>query len=89
MHNELIKDDRFVLIGRGIYALVEWGYDHGTVRDVLEEILSKSNRSLSQEEVMKQVLKMRKVKRSTIMINLNNSKLFARKDNSYSLKKID
>ena len=25
-HNELIKDSRFVLVGRGLYALTEWGY---------------------------------------------------------------
>jgi hypothetical protein len=25
-HNELIKDKRFVLVGRGLYALSEWGY---------------------------------------------------------------
>lgn len=24
-HNELIKDERFVLVGRGLYALTEWG----------------------------------------------------------------
>src|SRR6185436_18963921 len=39
IHNELIKDDRFVLIGRGIYALKEWGYDKGTVADVISNIL--------------------------------------------------
>jgi hypothetical protein len=26
VHNELIKDARFVLVGRGTYALKEWGY---------------------------------------------------------------
>ena len=26
VHNELIKDNRFVLVGRGMYALSEWGY---------------------------------------------------------------
>lgn len=87
VHNELIKDERFVLVGRGTYALAEWGYIHGTVRDVLEEILSKSRGSLSQKEIMKQALKMRRVKRSTIVINLNNSKLFNRKNDFYSLKK--
>ncbi|MCA9330879.1 hypothetical protein KC957_02430, partial [Candidatus Saccharibacteria bacterium] len=30
IHNELIKDKRFVLIGRGLYALKEWGYKKGT-----------------------------------------------------------
>src|SRR3989344_4735689 len=34
-HNELIKDPRFVLVGRGLYALAEWGYAPGIVRDVI------------------------------------------------------
>jgi hypothetical protein len=38
-HNELIKDDRFVLVGRGVYALKEWGYKTGVVRDVIADIL--------------------------------------------------
>ena len=35
IHNELIKDKRFVLIGRGIYALDNWGYSKGTVSDII------------------------------------------------------
>ena len=35
IHNELIKDPRFVLIGRGIYALDSWGYSKGTVADII------------------------------------------------------
>src|SRR3989344_4417212 len=38
-HNELIKDPRFVLVGRGLYALTEWGYTPGVVRDVIREVL--------------------------------------------------
>src|SRR3989344_1608948 len=33
VHNELIKDPRFVLVGRGLYALTEWGFEPGTVSD--------------------------------------------------------
>ena len=72
VHNELIKDQNFVLVGRGIYALVEWGYKKGTVKDVIEEILKKSSKSLSREEILKKVLEVRRVKKSTIVINLNN-----------------
>ena len=39
VHNELIKDKRFVLVGRGMYALHEWGYSTGTVIDVLQTLL--------------------------------------------------
>lgn len=88
VHNELIKDERFVLVGRGIYALKEWGYAHGTVRDVLEKILRDNQQSLSHEEILRQVLKMRKVKPSTVMINLNNSRFFVKEGNLYSLKKV-
>jgi hypothetical protein len=63
VHNELIKDDRFVLIGRGIYALKEWGYFEGTIREVLERILAKSAKPLSKEEILDKVLKMRRVKK--------------------------
>ena len=42
IHNELIKDKRFVLIGRGIYALDEWGYSKGTVSDIITKVLKKA-----------------------------------------------
>ncbi|MDP3957202.1 MAG: HTH domain-containing protein [bacterium] len=86
VHNELIKDKRFVLVGRGIYALSEWGYKRGTVKEVLEEILRKATRPLSREEVLAQVLKVRQVKKSTVIINLNA--FFSRiGKNAYSVKK--
>ena len=86
VHNELIKDKNFVLIGRGIYALVEWGYKKGTVKDVIEEILKKSERVLNREEIIAKVLEVRNVKKSTIVINLNN--YFSKsKNGTYSIKK--
>jgi len=86
VHNELIKDERFVLIGRGTYALKEWGYEKGTVKDVLEDILQKNQGSLHRDEILKKVLESRKVKKSTIMINLNNPQYFTKIDEIYSLK---
>ncbi len=71
VHNELIKDKRFVLVGRGIYALAEWGYKKGTVKEVIEEILAGAKKPLAREEILEQVLKVRQVKKSTIIINLN------------------
>lgn len=86
VHNELIKDKRFVLIGRGIYALSEWGYKKGTVKEVLEEILHKAAHPLSREEVLTEVLKVRQVKKSTVIINLNA--FFNRVGkNAYAIKK--
>lgn len=86
VHNELIKDSRFVLIGRGIYAMREWGYQEGTVKDVLIDILEKKSQPMAKEDIIKEVLKIRKVKKTTIMINLNNSKFFRKIDNLYAVK---
>lgn len=74
-HNELIKDPRFVLVGRGLYALKEWGYSTGVVKDVIREILKKEG-PLSKEEVLERVLKERYVKPNTVMVNLQNPKYF-------------
>lgn len=74
-HNELIKDPRFVLVGRGMYALKEWGYAPGIVRDVIKEILKK-NGPLSKEDVVDRVLKERFLKKNTILVNLQNNKYF-------------
>ncbi|MBQ3321205.1 hypothetical protein IJH72_02115 [Candidatus Saccharibacteria bacterium] len=86
IHNELIKDSRFVLIGRGIYALSSWGYKKGTISDIIKLILEKSEKPLTREEIVKQVLRMRKVKETTILLNLQNKKLFKKVDkNLYTL----
>ena len=85
IHNELIKDPRFILIGRGIYALSTWGYKKGTISDIIVSVLEKSDKPLSKEEIVKQVLKTRKVKETTILLNLQNKKLFKKVDkNSYT-----
>lgn len=83
VHNELIKDPRFVLVGRGIYALKDWGYSAGTVRDIIKNIL-KPAKGLTKEEIIKKVLKERYVKENTILVNLQNRKYFKRsKDGAY------
>ena len=76
VHNELIKDSRFILIGRGIYALSEWGYKPGVVSDVITEILKASAHPLSREKIIEEVLKRRVVKKNTILVGLSNKKLF-------------
>lgn len=79
-HNELIKDDRFVLVGRGLYALTEWGYSAGVVKDVLRDILTE-NGPLSREEIIDKVRKERYVKDNTIVVNLQDTMLFKRLTN--------
>ena len=82
-HNELIKDPRFVLVGRGLYALSEWGYMSGVVKDVIRKILEKEG-PLSKEKIVEKVLKERYVKENTILVNLQNSKYFKKdRDNRY------
>lgn len=77
IHNELIKDKRFVLVGRGIYALKEWGYTEGTVADVIERILEKEA-PLHRDEIVQRVLKQRQVKPTTIILNLQGKPQFKR-----------
>ncbi|MEK7650577.1 MAG: sigma factor-like helix-turn-helix DNA-binding protein [Patescibacteria group bacterium] len=74
-HNELIKDPRFVLVGRGLYALGDWGYTPGIVRDVIKQILDK-NGAMTKAQVMAAVKKERYVKDNTILVNLKNPKFF-------------
>lgn len=77
VHNELILDhDRYVLVGRGIYALKEWGYKPGVVADVITEILAQSPEPLARQEIIRRVLEKRLVKESTIILALMNKKRF-------------
>lgn len=78
IHNELIKDKRFVLIGRGIYALKEWGYEKGTVADVIAQVLQDAGEPLHRDEIVKRVLKSRFVKETTILLNLQGKPQFKR-----------
>ena len=84
-HNELIKDPRFVLVGRGLYALAEWGYLSGVVKDVISKVLGKHG-ALSKDDIIDKVLKERYVKKNTILVNLQNTKHFKKdKEGKYAL----
>lgn len=88
VHNELIKDERFILVGRGMYALSEWGYRSGTVKDVLVDILKGSNKPMTRVALMAKVKDARMVKENTILLNLQDSKTFVKNpDGTYDLKK--
>jgi hypothetical protein len=78
IHNELIKDSRFILVGRGIYALKEWGFKQGTVADVITEVLKQAGEPLHRDEIVKRVLKKRFVKETTILLNLQGKPQFKR-----------
>lgn len=77
VHNELIRDEHFVLVGRGLYGLKEWGYKRGTVSDVIEDLLRKKS-PLTKQEIMTGVLKQRHVKKGTISLNLQKNPQFVR-----------
>lgn len=76
VHNKLIKDKRFVLVGRGMYALAEWGYKPGVVSDMIKEILIESGKPLTRDEIVAAVLSRRMVKKNTILVGLSNKKMF-------------
>lgn len=76
VHNELIADERFVLVGRGIYGLKEWGYNEGTVADIIKSVLAGKPQGLEISSIIDEVLKQRLVKKNTVLINLQTKSSF-------------
>lgn len=88
VHNELIKDARFVLVGRGTYALAEWGYVPGTIKDIITKVLKENSQPLRKDELVSKVLAQRLVAKNTVLMNLNNKKHFEKDANeNYFLRK--
>lgn len=85
VHNELIKDKRFVLVGRGLYGLSEWGYEPGTVKDVIRAVLVSAGAPLPKEKVIEHVLAKRFVKPETVFLNLQDKKHFKKVEEGYAL----
>ena len=81
VHNELIKDTRFVLVGRGTYALGEWGFVPGTIREIITKVLSEQKSPLAKDELVQKVLAQRLVAKNTVLMNLNNKKHFDKDSN--------
>ena len=78
VHNELILDSKYVLVGRGTYALSEWGYLPGVVADVIERVMRDAGEPLTKDEIVERVLKQRVVKSSTVALALMNRKRFTK-----------
>ena len=90
VHNELIKDSRFVLVGRGTYALQEWGYVPGTIKDIIVKVLKEKKEPVHKEDIVKEVLLQRLVAKNTVLMNLNNKKHFSKDENDrYFLRKTE
>jgi hypothetical protein len=77
VHNDLIRYPEFILVGRGLYGLKEWGFESGTVADVIARVL-KEHGTLSKREIVEKVLKQRNVKLDTISLNLQKNEAFVR-----------
>ncbi|MDP4007433.1 MAG: HTH domain-containing protein [bacterium] len=87
VHNELIKDPRFVLVGRGTYGLSDWGLNPGTVKDVMRSILQNNGKTMGKAKLIAETLHHRQVKESTILLNLQDRGTFLRnQDGTYTLK---
>ncbi|MDR0979785.1 MAG: hypothetical protein LBM12_01365 [Candidatus Nomurabacteria bacterium] len=88
IHNELIRDNRFVLVGRGIYALADWGFNKGTVADVIKQVLTDNGGQMTRDEILEAVLRVRQVKTTTVTLALQNRDDFTKLDkNTYELAK--
>lgn len=85
VHNELILDKKYVLVGRGLYALKEWGYSKGTVVDVISDILHQAGSPLKREEIIERVLELRVVKKATIILALMNKDKFQKVNGRYAV----
>ncbi|MFH1233767.1 MAG: sigma factor-like helix-turn-helix DNA-binding protein [Patescibacteria group bacterium] len=89
VHNELILDNRYILVGRGSYGLKEWGYSKGAVIDVIEDLLRSTDKPLSRDEIIAKVLEQRTVRKATVSLSLMDKKKFERlKDGKYQLKSV-
>ena len=77
VHNDLIRYEDFVLVGRGMYALSKWGVPAGTVMDIIAKIL-KEKGPMSRKDIIASVKELRDVKENTISLNLQKGEAFVR-----------
>ena len=78
IHNELIRHPEFVLVGRGLYGLKEWGMAAGTVREVIKSVLVENGDPMKRQDIIKAVLKKRDIRLGTISLNLQKYPFFKR-----------
>lgn len=87
VHNELIRDQRFILVGRGIYGLSDWGYNSGTVKDVIYNVLL-AGVPMNKQEILQAVQKQRIVKPNTVFLNLSDKDTFSKNENGKYILKV-
>ena len=83
---EIAKRQQRRQVGRGLYALSDWGYAPGVVRDVVKGILSKEG-PLTRDEIIERVKRERYVKNATIIVNLQDPAFKRTSDGKYTLAK--
>jgi predicted Zn-ribbon and HTH transcriptional regulator len=66
--------------------LTDWGYETGTVEEVIHKILAENKKPLSRKEIIDSVLAKRQVRPNTIVLNLHrSSKIKRTADGKYAL----
>jgi hypothetical protein len=88
LHNALIRHDEFVLMGKGIYGLKEWGVYDGTTKDILIKILKEKGKSLSKEEILEELKKHKLVKPATIFAVLTSKEFKKDSQGKYTIEEI-
>lgn len=88
VHNELIKDKRFVLVGRGMYGLRDWGFDEGTVKEIIIKLLKEAQTALEKDAIIDHVLTKKRVKKTTVMVNLADRRVFHKDEAGHFVLKI-
>lgn len=78
IHNELIRHDEFVLVGRGMYGLQEWNIPSGTVCDLIIQVLNENGGPMKRQEIINAVLEKRDIRVGTISLNLQKYDFFER-----------
>jgi predicted Zn-ribbon and HTH transcriptional regulator len=78
IHNELIRHEDFVLVGRGLYALKEWGIPAGTVCDLIRDVLLEKGEPMKRMEIIHEVLQKRDIREGTVSLNLQKHDFFKR-----------
>jgi hypothetical protein len=77
-HNELIRHEEFVLVGRGLYGLREWGLAAGTVCDLIRDVLIENGEPMKRQDIISAVLAKRPVRLGTISLSLQKYPFFVR-----------
>ena len=80
-HNELVRRDEFILVGRGLYALESMGYRPGTIADIIVAGMKECG-PMTQKEVIDYVSKERHVKPQSIVLTLGKKGLFTKDERS-------